>query len=108
MTYRLLAPAIDDLEDIEVWVRTNFGEDAAIRALRELTQAFERLAQFQLIGIERPDIAAPPVRFFSVPPNWIIYEPGTPLLIPGLLRTERHSHFGYLEDNDWGPIVQSS
>jgi plasmid stabilization system protein ParE len=81
MTYRLLASALDDLDHIDDWVSSNFGEAAALKARRSLNSAFERLAQFQQMGIERPDVTPQPVRFFSSPPNWIIYEPGQPLLI---------------------------
>jgi plasmid stabilization system protein ParE len=81
MTYRLLAPAWDDLDHIDAWVASNFGEAAAARAIQKLTETFALLADFQQMGIARPDIAPHPVRFFSLPPNWIVYEPGDPLLI---------------------------
>jgi plasmid stabilization system protein ParE len=81
VTYRLLAPAIDDLDHIDSWIISKFGESAAIKARRKLADTFARLAQFQQMGIQRPDITSLPVRFFSSGPNWIIYEPGDPLLI---------------------------
>jgi plasmid stabilization system protein ParE len=81
MTYRLLGPALDDLEVIDGWVASNFGEAAAIRARHKLSETFVLLATFQQMGIERSDITSRPVRFFSSSPNWIVYEPGDPLLI---------------------------
>ena len=33
------------------------------------------------MGIQRPEVTSRPVRFFSSGLNWIIYEPGDPLLI---------------------------
>ena len=81
MTYRLLEPAISDLDHIDAWVTTNFGEAAALRATRKLTDTFELLGRFQQLGIVDPDVTRRPVRFFCLPPNWIVYEPGDPLLI---------------------------
>jgi len=81
MTYRLLAPAIDDLDRINSWVTANFGEAAAIRARRKLTETFALLVKFQHMGFAHPEITDRPVRLFSLPPNWIVYEPGDPLLI---------------------------
>ena len=81
MSFRLLSPAVDDLESIDAWIVSNFSERAAAKAQLELFQVFALLAKKQRIGVERPDIASPPVRFFAAPPNWIIYEPGDPLLV---------------------------
>jgi hypothetical protein len=66
MTYRLLAPALDDLDHIDAWVASRFGETVASKVSENLV---------------RRDITDAPVRFFSQGPNWIIYEPGDPLLI---------------------------
>jgi plasmid stabilization system protein ParE len=81
MTYRLLSPAIEDLDHIDSWVAANFGEAAALRARRKLTEAFNLLVTFQQMGAAYPKITDRPVRLFAVPPNWIVYEPGDPLLI---------------------------
>ncbi len=81
MTYRLLAPALDDLDNIDNWVTTNFGERAASRTRFRLNNTFAMLAKFQQAGSEHPEITARPVRFFSSSPNWIVYEPGSPMLI---------------------------
>ncbi len=81
MTYFLLPAAIDDLDHIDSWIVSNFGTSAADRARERLFATFARLAQNQRIGIERPDVTSRPVRFFSLAQNWIIYEPGDPLLI---------------------------
>ncbi len=33
------------------------------------------------MGVERPGTTDRAVRFFAAPHNWIVYEPGDPLLI---------------------------
>jgi len=81
MSYRLLGPALDDLDAIDSWVASNFGEAAATRVRRKLSETFALLATFQKMGVERPDVTGRSVRFFASPPNWIVYEPGSPLLI---------------------------
>jgi len=81
VTYRLLVAAREDLDHIEDWVVANFGEVAAFEALNELFDVFEMLANFPEAGQERPEVEPPPIRFFSVSPNIVIYEPGDPLLI---------------------------
>jgi plasmid stabilization system protein ParE len=81
MSYRILEPALDDLDSIDDWVFTNFGERAATRAREKLDETFKLLANFHQMGIADPDITEQSIRLFSVPPNWIVYEPGDPLLI---------------------------
>jgi plasmid stabilization system protein ParE len=81
MTYRLLAPALDDLDHIDAWVASRFGETVASKVSENLFDLFDLLAANQQMGLVRRDITDAPVRFFSQGPNWIIYEPGDPLLI---------------------------
>jgi plasmid stabilization system protein ParE len=85
MKYHLLALARSDLRNIEDWVLEQFGESHAEAALDKLFHAFELLAKHQQIGIARPDVTDRPVLFFSSSLNWIVYEPGTPLLIHRVL-----------------------
>ncbi len=89
MTYLILPPAQDDLRHIDNWIVANFGEAAADDAQRRLYETFERLARFQEMGIVRPNVTSMPVRFFASPPNWIIYEPGDPLLILRIISSRR-------------------
>jgi len=81
MTYIVLPPARNDLEFIEDWVLSNFGAAAAAKAIDDLIEVFDMLARFPLAGLERHDIYPPPMRFFSFPPNWVIYEPASTLRI---------------------------
>lgn len=81
MTYLLLPSALNDLDHIDSWIVSNFGTPTADRVRQRLFATFARLAQNQYIGIHRPDVTTRPVRFFSLAQNWIIYEPGEPLLI---------------------------
>ena len=81
MIYRLLPAALDDLDEIDAWVAESFGPAVAAEAQRKLFEVFALLAQFPEMGVQRPDVTSRPVRFFSSYPNWIIYEPGIPLLI---------------------------
>jgi plasmid stabilization system protein ParE len=60
MTYRLLAPALDDMEHIDAWVASNFGESVATKVADGLYEVFELLAEFQGMGILRPDITDEP------------------------------------------------
>ena len=85
MNYKLLAPALNDLDAIEKWVLDNFGEQTANKAIDTLLEVFEMLAEFPEAGPERPDIFAPPMRFFSSFPNLVMYEPGNPLFIHRIL-----------------------
>ena len=81
MKYRLLGPALDDLDHIDDWIASNFGEAAAAKARRNLLETFELLAQYPGMGTSHPEITDRPVRFFVSSPNWIIYEPGPLTLI---------------------------
>jgi len=81
MKFVVLPAANDDLRHIDDWVASNFGEATAARVQRNLLAEFHRLARFQELGILRPDVTSRPVRFLSSGPNWIVYQPGKPLVI---------------------------
>lgn len=81
MKYRVLPAAQTDLRLIDNWVAANFGETSADAAIEELYETFDLLVSFPEMGRRRPDITSRPVRFFSVRPNLIVYQPGEPLLI---------------------------
>jgi len=44
------------------------------------------------MGPARPDITSRPVRFFVSSPNWIVYEPGDPLLIHRIFPAAQDIH----------------
>ena len=81
MDARLTPAAFADLEDIDDYVTGNFGRDRAIETRRHLFATFRQLAVHPHMGQARPTVAARPVRFFHMKPYWIVYQPGTPLLI---------------------------
>ena len=81
MNWKLLQAAAVDLNEIENYVQSTFGEATAQKAMLELFDCFDMLADFPYAGIERPDVAGPRYRFFCLPPNWIAYEPGAELII---------------------------
>ena len=81
MSFIILPAAQVDIEHIDHWIVTNFGEAAAAKAEERLYGTFELLARFPHMGRFHTEITAKPVRFFSSPPNWIIYTPGDPLRI---------------------------
>jgi hypothetical protein len=41
------------------------------------------------MGHLRPDIESRPVRFLALSPYWIVYQPGTPLLIHRIYHAAR-------------------
>jgi len=81
MKFRVLGPAHDDLRHIDDWVAEHFGKTSADKALNKLYELFSLLAVHQEMGVARPDLTERPVRFFASHPNWIVYEPGEPLLV---------------------------
>jgi plasmid stabilization system protein ParE len=81
MDARLTPAALADLEDIDDYVTENFGPDRAIETRRNLFETFEQLAVHPHMGRAIPGVVAKPVRFFHLKPYWIVYQPGTPLLI---------------------------
>ena len=81
MNYRVLPDAQQDIQDIDDWVSEHFGADFANRTQAQLYDTFDLLTDFPQMGRPRPDIESRPVRFFLLKPYWIVYQPGTPLLI---------------------------
>ena len=81
MKYRVLPDAQYDIQDIDDWVIEHFGTNFADRTQAKLYDTFDLLAGFPEMGRIRPDIESRPVRFFLLKPYWIVYQPGTPLLI---------------------------
>jgi plasmid stabilization system protein ParE len=89
MSFRLLPPAIDDLDDLENWVEENFGPDLAAKTHAGLIEDFRRLVDFPLMGRRRPDITKESLRFFRSGHYYIVYRPGSPLLIHRIIHTAR-------------------
>jgi plasmid stabilization system protein ParE len=53
----------------------------ADRTQDKLYATFDLLPGFPHMGQLRPDVELRPVRFFLLNPYWVVYQPGTPLLI---------------------------
>jgi len=87
--YRVLPDAQHDMHNIDDWVVEHFGTDFADRTQTNLCDTFELLAEFPQVGQLRPDIVSRPVRFFLLKPYWIVYQPGTPLLIHRIYHAAR-------------------
>ena len=89
MDARLTPAALADLEDIDDYVTENFGPARAIETARELFKTFEQLAVHPHMGRAIPSVAAKPVRFLHLKPYWIVYQPGTPVLIHRIYHASR-------------------
>ncbi len=89
MSFRLLSPAIDDLDELEDWVLQNFGVDLAAKTHFGLINDFQTLANFPRLGRLRPDITKESLRFFRSGHYYIVYRPGSPLLIHRIIHTAR-------------------
>jgi plasmid stabilization system protein ParE len=89
MSVRVTPAAFADLEDIDDYVTENFGPSRAIETRQYLFKTFELLAVHPGMGHARPDVLAKPVRFFHLKPYWIVYQPGTPLLIHRIYHAAR-------------------
>lgn len=85
MSFRIEPAAARDLLAIDAWVIEQFGAQVAENVRRNLFETFARLGEHPRIGRLRPELARPPVRFFSHTPNWIAYLPGNPVLILRIL-----------------------
>jgi len=46
MSFRLLPPAIDDLDELEDWLAENFGPDFVVKTHNALVDDFRRLVKF--------------------------------------------------------------
>jgi plasmid stabilization system protein ParE len=89
VTYRVLPAALDDIAEIDLWSIEHFGASVADKTQAKLFATFGLLAQSPHLGQQRPDITARPVRFFSLNPFWIVYEPASPLLIHRVFHAAR-------------------
>ncbi len=89
MNYRVLPDAQADMQDIDDWVFENFGADFAERTQLKFYEIFERLTEFPQMGQVRLDIESRSLRFLSLKPYWIVYQPGTPLLIHRIYHAAR-------------------
>jgi toxin ParE1/3/4 len=89
MSFRLLSPAIDDLDELEDWVLQNFGVDLAAKTHSGLINDFQTLASFPRLGRLRPDITNESLRFFRSGHYYIVYRLGSPLLIHRIIHTAR-------------------
>jgi plasmid stabilization system protein ParE len=89
LKYRVLADAQQDIREIDDWVVEHFGPDFADKTQDRLYGTFGRLAEFPQLGQLRPDLEGRPVRFLSLKPYWIVYQPGTPLLIHRIYHAAR-------------------
>jgi plasmid stabilization system protein ParE len=87
--YRVLPDAQRDIHDIDDWVVEHFGAEFADRTQAKLYDTFDLLTDFPQMGSLRPDIESRPVRFFLLKPYWIVYQPGTPLLIHRIYHAAR-------------------
>lgn len=89
MKVQLLPSAQQDLREIERWVTENFGSNFADRTYARLFKTFRLLADFPEMGRPRRELTDRPVRFFFVKPYWIVYQPGSPLLIHRIYHAAR-------------------
>lgn len=95
--YILSAAAVVDLESLLEAI----GQDrpsAAVRMNHSLKEAFERLAEHPLSGHVRPELTKMTIRFWTVVPYAVVYDPETsPLLIARILHW-RQDIEGVLQD----------
>jgi len=75
MSFRLTARAEADIDEIDDYVASEFGEAVAERVIDRLFETFELLADNPGIGRPRPEWAPDDVYFFPVSgtPSLIIY-----------------------------------
>lgn len=83
MTRVRLAPqARRDVTDAARWISRD--DKVAAKAFRDaVAKGARMLAAHPLAGVERPDIADPPVRFLPLArfPYVLVYDPGVPLIL---------------------------
>lgn len=89
MKYRVLPDAQHDLQEIDDWVVEHFGPSFADKTQTKFYETFDLLTEFPQMGNLRPDIESRPVRFLFLKPYWIVYQPGTPLLIHRIYHAAR-------------------
>ena len=89
MKYCVLPDAQQDIQDIDDWVVEHFGKDFADSTQAKLYDTFDLLTEFPGMGRQRPEIESRPVRFFLLQPYWIVYQPGTPMLVHRIYHAAR-------------------
>jgi plasmid stabilization system protein ParE len=90
--YRLTAAALDDIEEILLYVFENYGFDRSIQLEDALFARFEQLALFPGLGHRRSDLTKRPFLFFPERPYLIIYERDVdPLIIHAVLHASRNA-----------------
>ncbi len=67
----------------------NFGPDLAAKTHAGLVNDFQTLVDFPRLGRLRPDITNEALRFFRSGHYYIVYRPGSPLLIHRIVHTAR-------------------
>jgi plasmid stabilization system protein ParE len=72
--YVLTELAASDLQDIADFISQNSPE-TAVRVLKELRDAVERLAEMPHLGHTREDLADTSIRFWTVYSSFIVYRP---------------------------------
>lgn len=88
--YLVTEAAAGDLREIDAYLMTTDGPDAAERVLHALVTSFDRLAEHRLLGHARPDLIARPFRFWPVMGFLIVYDPApTPIHVIRVLRGSR-------------------
>ena len=89
MTVNVLPSAWRDLTEIDEWVTENFGYTYARRTYALLRKTFLLIAISPQMGRERPDLTHLPLRFYFVKHYWIVYQPGSPLVVHRVIHAAR-------------------
>jgi plasmid stabilization system protein ParE len=87
--YHLTPEAQANIQEIGAFVAQD-SVDAALRVLDAFEHAFDQLAASPEIGHKREDLTARPVKFWSVYPYLVVYDPASsPLSIIAVLHGAR-------------------
>ena len=88
--YRLTAAALNDIDEILLYVSKNHGPERSAELEHALFTRFEQLALFPGLGHRRTDLTKRPFLFFTEHPYLIIYERNVdPLIIHAVLHASR-------------------
>lgn len=88
--YQLTPLAESDLEEIFFEVKDRHGLIVAERVYSNMTHAFAMLAEMPAVGRERPELWAPPYRFWPIGPAYIAYRADVrPIRIVRIARASR-------------------
>jgi plasmid stabilization system protein ParE len=74
---------------LEDWVEEHFGVEMAAKTHNVLIGDFQRLAKFPRLGRLRPDITNESLRFSRSGHYYVVYHPGSPLMIHRIVHTAR-------------------